>query len=144
MATTTPNGDHETANRQHGVGGDQGGHNPPIVSGESCFASPSREEAQADGEGLEDTAGNGDFDHKIPPWISVKHLGSWLGVWMEDGEKEKGSRKEDVASSNEGAKIGEVDILLKNASMEGHHPNALSYQSQSREDLRSGRQCTGT
>ena len=131
MPTTTPNGDHETANGQHGIGRDQGGHNPPIVSGKSCFASPSREEPQADGEGFEDTAGNGDFDHKIPSWVSIEHFDTCLGLWMKDGEKKKASREEHVASSNEGVNIGEVGILLKNPIEDGIKPNELSHQSQS-------------
>ena len=45
MATATPNGDHQTAHGQHSIGRYQGGHNPPIISGESCFASPSGEES---------------------------------------------------------------------------------------------------
>lgn len=80
VPTTTPYGDHKNANGQHGIRRDQGGHDPPIVSSKCCFASPSREEPQADGEGFEDTAGNGDFDDKIPSWISVKHLRNCLGV----------------------------------------------------------------
>lgn len=135
VPTTTPNGDHETANGQHGIGRDQGGHNPPIVSGKSCFASPSREEPQADGEGFEDTAGNGDFDHKITSRISVEHFDTCLGVWIKDGEKKKMSREEHVTSSNEGANSGEVGILLKIPMEDGINPNELSHQSLSRHRI---------
>lgn len=74
MSTTTANGDHETANGQHGIGRDQGSHNPPIVSSESCFAFPSGEEPQEDSHGFEDPAGNSHLDHQFSSRIAVEHL----------------------------------------------------------------------
>ena len=127
MPTTAPNGDHQTANRQHGVRRDQGRHNPPVISGESCFASPPCEESQEDGNSFEDAAGNGHFDHQIPSWISVEHLGNDCGVWMKGGER-GGRRGQHVASGNERTEMGEVGILLK-------IPPALSPGSQFRREI---------
>ena len=47
----------------------------------------------------------------------------------------KASRGEHVASSNEGAHVGEVGILLKNPIKDGIKPNELSHQSQSRHTI---------
>ena len=79
MATTTPDSDHENANGEHSIRRYQGRHDPPIVSGESCFASPSGEESQEDSQGFEDTAGNGHLDDQISSWVAVKHLSNCLG-----------------------------------------------------------------
>ena len=54
---------------------------------------------------------------------------------MKDDEKKRASREEHVASSNEGANIGEVGTLLKNPIEDPINPNELSHQSQFRHRI---------